>query len=224
MLKGVFFDLDNTLYDQNLFFESAFQSISLYIGDAYHLDKKLILESLWKILRQKGSLYEYLFDELLPLLGIEDPEIVPKLVDLFHNPDLSNLCVYEDLKEVLPRLKEDYALGIITNGKAATQIRKFEQLKLQNIFPIPIYTEKWGRPKPDSYCYLKAIERAHCKPDESVYIGDNPLVDFAGAKRIGMHTLRILRGEFKDVATCHEFIDDLFHHYGEIDDKLRKFE
>jgi FMN phosphatase YigB (HAD superfamily) len=44
---------------------------------------------------------------------------------------------------------------------------------------------------------MKALKKLDVVPSETFYVGDNPLVDFEGAKKAGMKTIRILRGEFK---------------------------
>jgi putative hydrolase of the HAD superfamily len=44
--------------------------------------------------------------------------------------------------------------------------------------------------------FLKAISDLGITPGDSVYVGDNPALDFAGAKTAGLRTVRLLRGEF----------------------------
>ena len=44
------------------------------------------------------------------------------------------------------------------------------------------------------------------KPQNSFYVGDNPLLDFKGAKKIGMKTIRILKGEFRNMSK-NKYID-----------------
>ena len=39
----------------------------------------------------------------------------------------------------------------------------------------------------------------NCIPSEMVYVGDNPYKDFINIKKLGIRTVRILRGSFKDI-------------------------
>ena len=47
------------------------------------------------------------------------------------------------------------------------------------------------------------LKYENAKPENMIYIGDNPFKDFVNLKKIGVKTIRILRGSFKDI-----FLDD----------------
>ena len=48
------------------------------------------------------------------------------------------------------------------------------------------------------------------KGEEVVYVGDNPHVDFYGAKKAGMNTVRLQRGEFRNVTVDKEYEAEYF--------------
>jgi len=206
-LKAVFFDLDNTLYDARDYYASAFHEIAVFISSAYGISEGKINETLWNTLQNKGTLYSKLFDEVLASLGIDDPDCVGRLVDMFHNAPTSSIKLYQDAGVVLPRLASKYKLGLITNGNSEMQRRKVEALGLSSFLQVQVYTDEVGQAKPSVLGYQQAVQIANVNPEESMYVGDNPCVDFIGAKKIGMYTVRILRGEFAKVDVNPDFID-----------------
>jgi FMN phosphatase YigB (HAD superfamily) len=60
---------------------------------------------------------------------------------------------------------------------------------------VIIYTKEIV-PKPSEKPFLVAIKKSRTRVNNAFYIADNPLIDFEGAKKIGMKTIRLKRGEF----------------------------
>lgn len=51
------------------------------------------------------------------------------------------------------------------------------------------------------------MQKIRDKTYKSIYIGDNPIIDFAGAKKVGFITIRILRGAYKKVTSKLDVVD-----------------
>lgn len=223
VLKAVFFDLDNTLYDSASYFSSAFNQIARFLASHFGLSEGLIVEKLWCIFREKGSLYGKLFNDVLAFYALDDSNLVRELVRLFHEAPTDSLELYEDVQKVLPQLAGKYKVGLITNGHPGMQRRKVAALGLQDLLPIRVYTTRIGCPKPNLQGYDHAVRAARVEAEESVYVGDNPYVDFTGAKHIGMRTVRHLRGEFKQVRANRELIDAEVGNFYELEKLLSYF-
>jgi len=216
-MEAIFFDLDDTLYDATTYFSSAFKQVASYLSCHFLLSESLILDTLWNIFYQRGSLYSKLFDDTLATLQLQpNKSLVRKLVGLFHEAPTSLIRLYEDVREILPRLAMKYKLGLITNGNAKMQRRKVAALGLEKLMTVIIYSDDIKSPKPGTYAYEYALKTAIVSPQESLYVGDNPYVDFIGAKRVGMHTIRILRGEFALIQTNCEYIDAKVNNFYEL--------
>jgi len=206
-VKAVLFDLDNTLYDTQQYFIGAFESISKYVSSEYDLPEQKIYKTLGKLWQKKTSMYPYLFNDLLKLLQIkqDNPEVIDALVRLF-NGYAGNIELYPDVLPTLQELRGRlYKLGIITDGTVERQKRKIELLKLEPLFDVIIYTkeiESKASPTP----FLAALARLNVKAPDAYYIADNPLIDFKGAKEVGIKTIRILRGEYTKIPR-NEYID-----------------
>lgn len=173
--------------------------------------------------KEKGSMYLTLFDDLLESIGVHEKNLVRVLVELFHNSSVDTLVLYEDAGIVLPRLVRTFSLGIITNGYAEMQRRKVAALGLSELLPFQIYTAEMGHPKPSVRCYEYAIEMVNVNPEDSLYVGDNPYVDFTGAKNIGMQTIRLLRGEFMSKRVYPNIIDAQISDFYELEVLISNF-
>ena len=46
------------------------------------------------------------------------------------------------------------------------------------------------------------------KPEDSIYIGDNPRKDFIGARRMGMHVSRLMKGQHSKVRLGKDYEAD----------------
>ena len=96
------------------------------------------------------------------------------------------------LKEVLTVLNKKYKLGIISNYTYPLMVRIFKGLGLpENLFPFIVTADTVKEVKPAHEPFLKAIELAHVKPSECLFVGDSPKKDMLPAKEVGMKTLLV---------------------------------
>jgi len=204
MTKAVLFDLDNTLYDGQQYFLGASNDISKYISAKYDLSQHEVYETLVELWRQKTSMHPYLFNDLLNLFHL-DQDSLKSIVKIF-NEHSRRIEPYPDVVPILRILKErDYKLGIITDGNIERQKRKIESLRLKSLFDVVIYSKE-VESKPSPRPFLAALDKLRVKPSVAFYVADNPLIDFQGARRLGIRTIRILRGEFSRIPG-NEYID-----------------
>jgi putative hydrolase of the HAD superfamily len=206
-VKAVLFDLDYTLYDARQYFLGAFESISKYVSSKYNIPEQKVYEELDGIWRNKTSMYPHMFDDLLEFFHIDrdSPEVVKAIVKKF-NEYTGEMEPYPDTIPTLHILKErGCKLGIITDGDVERQKRKIERLRLAPLFDVIVYAKELES-KPSPAPFLAVLANLSVKDADSFYIGDNPLIDFQGAKEVGVTTIRILRGEFNKVPR-NEYID-----------------
>jgi putative hydrolase of the HAD superfamily len=220
MIKLVCFDLDNTLYDQKLYFIESFKIIAEYLKKNHSICEVTVIDKLWTLLKSKGSMYPKLIDELLNLFGLHNERLLKVLVQLFHQAPVGSLMLYEDARNVLPLLAQNYMLGLITNGHQEMQKRKVAALGLEGLMNIKIYTAEIGFPKPAPEGYKYALKIANIRPHQSLYVGDNPYVDFEGAKCSGVYTVRLLRGEFKESTVNDSLTDARVQDFYELEELL----
>jgi len=200
-MKAVIFDLDNTLFDYRQYFFGAFEDISKYISTKYNISESTTTQNLTNLLKEKTSMYSHLFDDYVRIMNIkEEPQ---EIVRIF-NDHQGKIEPFADVIPTLTKLKKsDYKLGMVTDGNVERQKRKLDTLGIADLFDTVVFTKEF-EPKPSSVSYLKALELLKVDPVDAVYIGDNPLRDFQGAKKIGMKCIRISRGEFASIPGNNE--------------------
>lgn len=196
-MRAILFDLDNTLYDARKYFIGAFTVISEYLSGKYSIYQEVIYNELVKLWEKKTSMHPHLFNDLLYLFNINENE-VEILVKIFNEYD-GKLEPYPDAILTLQELKRRYyKLGVVTDGNVDRQKRKMELLGFRHFFDVIIYAKEIDS-KSSPHPYFKALEELKTKPSNTFYVADNPLIDFEGAKKAGMRTIRLLRGEFAKV-------------------------
>ena len=192
--KAVIFDLDDTLYEERLYFRSGFSVVAKYLEQrgvgpcgktAELLDGFHHLEGMQRV-----------FQKLAARLGFSE-DWVPEIVELFrsHRPVIE---LAADARELLPRLHASHRLrlGCVTDGWLAVQRRKVEALGVEPLLDTLVIADEWGgrdfwkpHPKPFHTC----CARLGVEPGETVFVGDNPERDMVGARRAGLASIRIRR-------------------------------
>ena len=186
----IFFDLDGTLWD----FEANSHETLLELCTTYNLNKKGIPDyekfiktykihnaKLWDLysvdkISQKDLRRER-FQRALADFGIHDFKLSENIGEDYIEvcPRKNKLFPY--VFEVLDYLKERYILHIITNGFDKTQHIKLEHSNLTLYFNQIITSEKTGMKKPNPKIFDHALDLANAKHTESIYIGDNLVLD-----------------------------------------------
>ncbi|RKY26995.1 MAG: hypothetical protein DRP79_03990, partial [Planctomycetota bacterium] len=113
--------------------------------------------------------------------------------------------------------KTDLILGIITTGLTVKQAEKLVRLDLlQYIRSDAIFiSDQIGVSKPNVKLYLRALSDLRLKPNEAMYIGDNPVNDIDPPNTVGMITVRNrrtgkytgLEGKTRPNYEIHNFYD-----------------
>ena len=175
-IKGVIFDLDDTLYSEKEYVRSGYKAVSDYLGGGYEA-------KLWGFF-QAGK---PAIDELLKELGRENEKA--KAVEIYrtHKP---NIHLYPGVAEMIEKLKaEDIKVGIITDGRPEGQKNKLESLGLNDLVDDIIITDELGGiqfRKPCDIAFRILITRWRMNPSDIVYVGDNPAKDFQAPQQLGM--------------------------------------
>lgn len=190
-LRAILFDLDDTLYEERLFFRSGFRHVATVLwgrGLAPVEDLCQRLEFLHHHL-DRATVFQHLAaDYRFPT------DWIPELVALFrdHPPDIQ---LAADTLEVLPRLRASYRLGCVTDGWGQVQRRKVAALGVEALLDVIVFTDDHGREfwKPHPRPFLDGCAALGVAPAEAVFVGDNPARDMVGAAAAGLRAVRIRR-------------------------------
>lgn len=95
---------------------------------------------------------------------------------------------YPDALAALDRLAARWPLAALTNGNA-----DLASIGIADRFAAHVAAREAGHAKPDAPIFHATCARLGVLPHEVLHIGDDPLLDVAGAARVGMRTCWINR-------------------------------
>lgn len=106
--------------------------------------------------------------------------------------------LFPDAEETLKALKKmGLHVGIITDSDNDYIAAHLEALGILDLFDTITTSEDAGFYKPHPRPFRLALERAGVKPEEALYVGDNPSKDCVGAKNVGMTSVLLDSGGTK---------------------------
>ena len=231
-LGAVFFDVDDTLYSTSAFADLARQrGIDAMLAAGLKVRREDLARELAEVVAEFTSNYEHHYDKLLlrlppaALEGVNPAVVVAAGVVAYHETKARELKPYDDVVFALRRLsRTDLTLGVITGGLAVKQAEKLIRLGvLPFLDPRAIFiSDEVGFGKANPKLYLRACQETGVRPEEAMYVGDNPANDIDPPNQIGMITVRIHReGKYAGLTSrtppAHE-IDDL----GQLLDLIRE--
>jgi putative hydrolase of the HAD superfamily len=192
LIKGVFFDIDDTLYDSTKLARMARENSIKAMIDA-GLDiagEKELYSRLEGIIKRYGSNYGRHYDELLKEYEVRwNPRIIAAGVVAYERTKAGYLRPYPGTVPTLIKLKKNHKLGVISNGLAVKQWEKLVGLGIHHFFDVVATSEELGYSKPQSRVFEYAMGEVGLKPEECVMVGDRLDTDILGGNRAGMVTV-----------------------------------
>lgn len=202
--KIFIFDLDDTLYKEIDFLYSAYREIAKWIELKFSLKGVYLFMS--ESYKKKLDVFSYLIETYdLPLAKTD-------LLTIYrsHRPDIH--LKHETLK-VLELLKQNFTLGMITDGRSVTQRNKFKALGLGQFIEDEnlIISEEFGSEKPAERNFLFFMQKY--TNAELFYVGDNLKKDFITPKKLGWKTICLLDDgrniHQQDFSCSEEYLPDV---------------
>lgn len=192
-VKGIVFDLDDTLYPQVEFKRSGFRAVAAWLEERGLARSETVAGAMDGTIERLGPSHPLMFDELVAETGL-DRALIPELVEVFraHKPDIAP---YPGVEELLSHLRGKFRLGLLTDGLARVQRSKVEALGLAPFFDEIVFSDERATSKPDPALFEHFEKLWNLKGEELAHIADNPAKDFVGANGRGWLTVRVLTGE-----------------------------
>jgi len=197
--KHIFIDLDKTLWDfdrnslqtlQDIFEKHDLSSHGIPCLDDFLPVYKRNNHNLWELYRKNGIEKEELnikrFDISLQEWGIINHNLASDIAHDYVNLSPKKTNLYPGTIDGLEYLKQKYSLHLITNGFEEVQQAKLDNCNLRHFFNSITTSEEAGVKKPEKEIFMIALQKARANIQESIMIGDDMLVDIAGARNTGM--------------------------------------
>lgn len=175
-IRGIIFDLDDTLYPEKQYVRSGFDAVSGFLGGDY-------TAQLWKLFEAGKPAITCLTREL----GLPELEVDALRAYRSHVPDIH---LRPSVKKLLVQLRsKGIRLGIITDGRPEGQRAKISALGLGGLVDDIVITDELGGTQFRKPCDIafRIIQRRWRIPYGRIaYVGDNPIKDFQAPRQLGM--------------------------------------
>jgi putative hydrolase of the HAD superfamily len=200
LIRCVIFDLDDTLYD----------CLGQRVRPAHrHAAEAMIAAGLKGSLDQvyrarlrafhADPMLRHIDAEVIRHFGAADPEAASRAAhDAYFNCPVGELTLFRGTLPLLHYLKKNQVrIFITTFGDVDTQHAKVAALGLDREPAIEkiYYADRAKRVTKES-AFRQIQSETGIPADQILVIGDRPMSEIRAAKALGMHTVRIRRGEF----------------------------
>jgi len=192
-VKGLLFDLDDTLFDRDKAFRAwATSFVQAHCPAEEGIQATEVLDLLISLDGHGYTSRRRLFSQLqqaYPSLCTS----VDQLIAMYYGQRDRGIKPGEGTISLLHTLREaQIPFGIVTNG-SSQQLQKIVALGLDELTSCVFISEVFGAKKPDTSIFLAAASCLRVAPEEILFVGDHPLNDIWGAHNVGMKTVWLRR-------------------------------
>ena len=190
-IKGVVFDLDNTLLDFMKMKQVAVRSaIRGMIEAGLEIDEKKSFDNIISLYEKIGWENQKVFDIFLKdSIGYVDNKFLAAGIVAYRRAREANLLAYPNVNKTLIDLtKLGMKLAVVSDAPSREAWMRIYYLNLYHFFDVVVTFDDSGERKPSSLPFEMALKKLGLKPGSSLMIGDWPERDVVGAKKIGMKT------------------------------------
>ena len=188
VLSAVVFDLDDTLYLERDYVISGFRAVASWAESELGVPSEQCLSDLRSLFDE--GVRTNTFDRWLRARGFHPQGYVQQMVDAYREHD-PTICTFDPVPGLLGSLADKCQLGLITDGRSTVQRRKLAALQLASSFDAVVLTgdlgPSWWKPSVLPFELIIALMGASAQ--NVVYVADNPLKDFIGARAAGMFSI-----------------------------------
>lgn len=138
------------------------------------------------------------FEMMFSMLGIppgsSDEGLIEQIVSVHMETMVGAMAFPPENLPVLLELKARGPLGLISNfDHAPTAHRILNFYGIHDLFDVLLISEAVGWRKPSPVIFHRAVEELGIDIARTVFVGDSPTLDVAGAKRVGMQAVWVNR-------------------------------
>ena len=190
-IKGIIFDLDNTLYNYDICHQEGLKKCFSYLN----LNNTLLENNYNKIYKShkyetintasshnKNIYIKQLFEDLNINLSLYDD-----CINVYWNNFYKKMELNNGVNDFLKYNKmHNIKLGILTNYETEFQLKKLKILNILNYFDVIVTSEEVGIEKPSKQMFLTILDKMNLTKDEVILIGDSFEHDIKGALNINI--------------------------------------
>ncbi|MFT4250075.1 MAG: HAD family hydrolase [Candidatus Woesearchaeota archaeon] len=232
MIKGIVFDLDNTLEEFTEHEEVVEQEMASLLQQRYGIDPVRFVRIFDMIktgyLHSRSLPQDYgrdvWFKETLAHFDVFDADIA-SLVDMYWDLLLSKVQLYQGVPELLADLKRSFRLGILSDsdGDRYWKEKRIKQLHIGSFFDAIVTSDDVGANKPHPRGFIEVCKQLGVLTSQAVMVGDHPEVDHVMAKELGMVTVWVTEGlSEQQKQRSYEYVDYVVDKVSEVGELVEK--
>ena len=190
-IKGVIFDLDNTLLDFMKMKEFAVKAaIKGMIEAGLMVNEDDSYNEIVAIYEQLGWENQKVFDVFIEKqIGHVEHKYLAAGIVAYRRAREANLMAYPNVNKTLMALaKSSIKLGVVSDAPSREPWMRIYYLNLYHFFDVVITFDDTGERKPSEKPFKMSLEALNLEPEETIMVGDWPERDVVGAQKIGMKT------------------------------------
>jgi len=203
-IKGIIFDLDDTLYDCTEALREAAhrRAAEAMVKAGLPLTPEEAYELQMELMQEHGPRFKA-FARIAEMYG-RGRDFVNEVMRAYNRDEVGEMSLFPDVIPTLDKLRSTgLKLFLVTSGVYARQEKKVKLLGLENSFDrIIINDDDRGLTKEE--CYLDVMEEAGLKPEEMLSVGDRIYSEIKVCNSLGMTTVQMVHGRFKDLVPSTE--------------------
>lgn len=190
-IRAVCFDLDNTFWDVMPVIRRAEEAMYEFLAARYpRVVAALSIDAMREARARTAAAYPHMEHDFTFLrkqtllehaAEFDYPAAMAEEAFEVFIRVRNEVTLYDDVVPGLERLQRRFRLFTASNGNA-----DLGRIGLARFFERSVAAREVGALKPSPLIFHKAIEDSGLAPDEVIYVGDDPLLDVAGARAAGM--------------------------------------
>lgn len=114
------------------------------------------------------------------------------LAEAYRNAIADAIQPIDGAEALVADLREQYRVGLLTNGPVLAQRDKLTTLGWEELFDATVITGELEAGKPDPGAFEAILDALGVAPERAVYVGDGVETDVAGAAAVGMRVVQVL--------------------------------
>lgn len=214
MIRGVIFDIDNTLMNfMKMKRDAVDAAAEAMIDSGLKMDKDLLVKKIFDLYWQEGIEDQNIFDKILVQeFGHVDYKVLAAGILGYRRAKAGSIAVYPHVHMTLTKLlRWGIKMVVISDAPRLPVWLRIVGLNLHHFFDHVITFDDTGERKPSPVPFRKALEALKTKPQETIMVGDWADRDIVGAKKVNVKTAWAKYGnEFDTVDSGADYeLDDI---------------
>jgi len=196
-LRGIIFDLDNTLFDFIAMKEKAVEAAAIAMIDAgLPLKTEEVRRRIFGVYQIEGIEFQQVFDTMLrELMGQVDPRVLAAGIVAYRRVREAMLVPYPHTRATLVTLiRKGFKIAVVSDAPSIQAYLRLCYLQLTDLFDTVVTFDDTGEAKPSPKPFNLALKRMRLKPEQVMMIGDWIERDLLGARQLGMRTVHARYG------------------------------